>query len=309
MYETIEEADDGQEPPKDAPPRRRRAAFAMLVCFGLLGAAALYAGRGEPSGQIDQDAMAAELTAYRAALTDPSAALRRARLTDFLKAHPQSPRITAVKAQLQVIAQAEARDWSALSHIIFDTQQDAETKLAALDRYEAIWDTSLLGGRASDVNGFRESLSGEDQISTDRNLPVEADPANEGARGDALAGGFEPRPKIYVPPPRHIIERPAPKKVDVVEPPRIRKNRKPKYPRRALERGAGAVVTLELYIDAEGRVDMTELISVKADAYEKQFIRAAERAALRTRYHPQTVNGIPVAVQGIEKTYRFRLRN
>jgi len=70
-----------------------------------------------------------------------------------------------------------------------------------------------------------------------------------------------------------------------------------------------AVVTLKLNIDATGKVAMTELVNVEARKYRKSFIKAAERAALRTRFHPKTVGGKPEAAMGVLKRYRFQLDN
>jgi len=64
---------------------------------------------------------------------------------------------------------------------------------------------------------------------------------------------------------------------------------------------------LRLNIDERGRVAMTELVSAKAERYRKEFVKASERAALRSRYFPKTVDGKPVSVSGITKKYVYRL--
>ena len=53
---------------------------------------------------------------------------------------------------------------------------------------------------------------------------------------------------------------------------------------------------------------MTELVRVDAQKYGKSFVKAAERAALRTRFHPKTVGKAQPAV-GVIKRYRFQLGN
>ncbi|MGB6230931.1 MAG: TonB family protein, partial [Litorimonas sp.] len=73
----------------------------------------------------------------------------------------------------------------------------------------------------------------------------------------------------------------------------------------ALRRGVEASVILSLNIDADGRVAMTEVLSVQADRYADDFVKAAERAALRTRFQPKTVGGRPVPASGVRKRYRF----
>ncbi|XLW30440.1 energy transducer TonB [Litorimonas sp. RW-G-Af-16] len=87
--------------------------------------------------------------------------------------------------------------------------------------------------------------------------------------------------------------------------PRVRKNSTPRYPRSAYRRNISGVVTLSLNIDADGDVAMTELVSVQAERYEKDFVKAAERAARKTRFYPKTINGEKVPARGILKRYRF----
>ena len=72
-----------------------------------------------------------------------------------------------------------------------------------------------------------------------------------------------------------------------------------------MRRKVDAVVTLKLNIDEKGKVAMTELVNVNAARYKKDFVKAAERAAMRTRFHPKTVDGTPQAAIGIVKRYRF----
>lgn len=116
-------------------------------------------------------------------------------------------------------------------------------------------------------------------------------------------------------PRRLLLFRPHPVKppeklADIkIVPPRVRKEVNPRYPRKALRREIEALVTLKLNIDETGKVAMTELVNVEAVRYGKSFVKAAERAALRTRFHPKTVNGNPEATVGVLKRYRFTLDN
>lgn len=309
MYETIDPARDNEALPIRAR-RRLWLGFAILAVVAVLAAAAVMSSRQSLVPQVDAQAVKAESLAYRTALSDKSAALRRARLRDFVKAYPQSSRLRAAKAQLQIIEHAEAKDWSELTHIIFDTEQLANTKLKALSRYEAIWDTRLLGGREEEVKKFRENMKLDTDVLPDRNLPVEIDGNIQNMPGDALVGGARIAPQMgYIPPPVSRVPVTLNIPQDIVEPARVRRNKNPRYPRRALERGVSAVVVLDLYIDARGRVDMTELVLVDAQRYAKDFVKAAERAAMRTRYHPRLLNGAPVPTQALQKTYRFEVDN
>ena len=123
-----------------------------------------------------------------------------------------------------------------------------------------------------------------------------------------MAGG----PRAAVPPP--AIARPytppppprAPTASTIIEP-KITKNRRPRYPKRARKRGISAVVELSLSIDDKGEVRMAEVLNVEAERYKKDFITASERAAMRTRYSPKTVNGKAVPTSGIIKRYVFQM--
>ncbi|MGB3457045.1 MAG: energy transducer TonB, partial [Litorimonas sp.] len=200
----------------------------------------------------------------------------------------------------------------------YDPRIDRDTRLAAVEAYQAQWGR-YLGARDAEVEALREDIrtapmSGE---TPDRTLPRDPD-AYRGVPDDRLAGGpygtrFEPR----------VIFRPSRTEPGWQDPnwqgpgrpsvggetsaPRVRRERSPRYPSRAMRRGAEAVVTLALTIDENGRVAETELIDVEADAYASDFVRAAERAALRTRFHPRTIDGMAVEARGIRKRYRFEL--
>jgi TonB family protein len=99
-----------------------------------------------------------------------------------------------------------------------------------------------------------------------------------------------------------VIE--APK--EVIVQPKIRRNVSPNYPRSARRRNIGAIVTVEMDINTEGRVESVETVTIETERYAKDFRRAAERAAKRTRFHPKTVNGQPVPAFGVRKRYIFR---
>jgi len=50
---------------------------------------------------------------------------------------------------------------------------------------------------------------------------------------------------------------------------------------------------------------MIDVLSVEAERYEKDFVKAAKRAARRTSYYPKTVDGQPRAASGVVKRYKF----
>ena len=69
------------------------------------------------------------------------------------------------------------------------------------------------------------------------------------------------------------------------------------------------MVVVEMNIDDEGRVAFTDIVSIDAQRYARDFAKAAERAAKRTRFNPKTVNGKAVAAVGVRKRYIFRPSN
>jgi protein TonB len=246
--------------------------------------------------------------AYLQAIGETDPALRRARLRDFLNQNPENPRAPAAQAQLYVLDDAESRAWQATVSSAYDPGLTQDEKLAALDRFQQTWGR-FLGGRDAEIKALRTEVetAPEDAVKPDRSLPDGPSPFPSNVPDTQLAGG--PRP-VFSPPP--IIVRPTPtpaprpvQPVAEIVPARERRSVKPRYPRNAERRGVEAVVTLSLNIDERGRVAMTEVVSVEAERYERDFIRAAERAAMRTRFYPKTVDGKPVAASGVRKRYRF----
>lgn len=91
----------------------------------------------------------------------------------------------------------------------------------------------------------------------------------------------------------------------IVEP-KVRYKKSPTYPRKARRRRIEADVVLELAIDDGGRVRQARVVSVRANRYSSDFVKAATRAARRTRFYPQTIGGRPVAMSGYVQKYAFR---
>jgi len=61
-------------------------------------------------------------------------------------------------------------------------------------------------------------------------------------------------------------------------------------------------------IDEKGKVDSVDIVDVQAERYQKDFSRAAERAAKRTRFNPKTINGKAVPAKDVRKRYIFRAK-
>ena len=303
------DAEDGPDTGSQLPIWRQPkwgVALASLVLVVL--ALSVYLGRGAPAPtetDLSQNEEAAN--AYRKAISEQDPALRRARLSDYLLTIENGPHEAAVLAQIDVINRYEGADWEQVQLTAYNPRLSKDVKLGALKRFEEKWGGSLLGGREDDIERLRvEIIETKDPVTLpDRSLEGEDSGISESVPDDFLAGGpgfagseFSRNPLESFPSFTEIVD---------IVPLRVRENRQPNYPRRAERRGVGAVVSLLLNIDAEGRVVMTEVVNVEADRYKGDFVRAAERAAMRTRYYPRTENGRPVPVSGVSKTYRFRV--
>ncbi len=307
VYQSIDDSPAPDGP--DAAGRGRPWLWAALAAVLLILAAAWLLRPAPQTGTTDPIMPEPEARQnYLKALGEQNPALRRARLTDFLTQHPDNPRSPAARAQLAVLDGAADKDWQATLTTAYDPRIAVETRLAAVEAYRESWGR-YLGARDGEIEALVEDIRttpvGED--APDRTLQRD-ESRYAGIPNDRLAGGTDRYrdPRVTFRPSREF-ERERPVADTAVIPPRVRRNATPRYPHRALRRGEEAIVTLALTIDEDGRVAETELIDVEARRYANDFINAAERAALRTRFDPQTVGGIPVEARGVEKRYRFEL--
>jgi len=310
VYQSI---DDPENNGPDEGKTRLKLAWALWLLFGLviIFAVIYLTNPMQPYTPIeDEDHSNLAKTAYHKAISEPNPALRRARLNDYLLSIENGPHENAVLAQIDVINEYDRRDWETLQDIIYNEDVEQSAKIEALYTYEAEWGGALLGARDEDIIRLRAEISGEieDPDLPDRSFEGGPSPIPKNVPDGELAGGI--RPTVTYVPPRRTFTRPVEPETPVVKevetkPLRVRRNATPKYPRKAQRRNIAAIVTLALNIDDRGRVQMTEVISVEATRYADDFIKAAERAALRTRYHPKEINGEPVAVSGVRKRYRF----
>ena len=320
MYQSVE--DDGLEgefgKPVETNPHRIKIAFVIVLGLALLALAALMSATGPDHGPGDLLDKAAARADYLAAIEAPTPALRRARLTDLMSTYPKHEQILAARAQLQVLDEKEAADWAEATNIFYDPESDVVQKIIALDQYERVWGANLTGGREAELSAMRieidNVISGapvEDTKPEETEVPDftpdDKSVFSNSISGDTMAGGSDSRPRgTYIPPSR-VDRRPFSRSQSRIEEPRVRRNVTPRYPSKALRRNVEAVVTLSLYIDDDGDVEMTELVSVSAPRYRRDFIRAAERAALRTRFYPKRIDGRPVPASGVMKRYIFQL--
>jgi TonB family protein len=234
--------------------------------------------------------------------------MRRARLKDFITTYPESRYMRAVQAQLDAINAHETAEWINVTNTAFAPKIKRDDKLAALKAYEMRWGGALLGGRDSEIKALREEILETKGIEPlpSRKLKNLKSPIPETVPDKLLAGGPRPviSPPVIVAPP--VIKPIIPKVVelDIVQP-RARRERTPIYPRKAFRKNVKAIVTLSLNINEKGRVKMIDVLSVEAERYEKDFVKAAKRAARRTSYYPKTVDGQPRAASGVVKRYKF----
>lgn len=309
MYQMIEDPDEGVDDSRPGLP-----IWPFVVGLGgavLVFTAVWLVSPGAPADSpLDVETPEAR-TAYLKALSEPLPSLRRARLMDFQNAYPDSDRAGAVRDHLTVINAAEVQDWSALTRAVYDVRAEENAKLESLTAYEVKWGSRLLGGRGEELDALRAEVSQiEDaQPLPDRTLDPGVSPIPDNVPSDVLAGGPQIAPPVIFVPPPPIEEPEVVKKVDLVVQPTVRRDFRPRYPRKAQRRKIDGTVVLALSIDARGRVSMTDVVSVEADRYAKDFVKAAERAALKLRFNPKTVNGEAVPAQGIRKRYLFRSNN
>lgn len=313
MYDSIEDETDSEDITLAVKGRRRLwLGFGILAGLAVLISVALFSAAVMEDPAEDLAAIELERKTYLAAISDPDAPLRRARLLDFKNTYPSSSRMSAVDAQLKVFVQAESADWAELTHVIFDTEKPRAEKLEALSRYETIWDVNRLGGRADDLEAMRKRLPPEEipeidpDASTDGDSSDTADTSDDLPVGD-LAGGAADGSYTDIPDSAYEQAEESDTVLVVTRQPELIRNRRPRYPRRALRAEAEALIILRLYIDERGRVETTELTYSEADRYENDFIKAAERAAMRLRYTPKTVNGVPVPTSEITKRFKFQM--
>lgn len=312
MYETIDEPSKPTPEVEVATPELAVGTHRLWVMatvgvgFMVLLGAALLSTPVPDVPKLDPAVAAAEQAAFQTAMSESDPALKRARLMDYMSSYPESENILTVRSQLQELDGAEQSDWAALSYVVYDMTASQDKKLAAIDAYVAAWNPALLGGREAAVAQLRAKIERDADI-PDRDIEIDPDAFPEGGDRDTMAGADFDRYETYIPP---SALRPDGRDLDVddvIRAPRLRRNAKPRYPRRALRNDVEGVVVLELFIDDRGRVEMTELVSVNAPRYKKDFVKAAERAALRLRFHPRTINGERVPTQGVEKRFRFEL--
>lgn len=78
----------------------------------------------------------------------------------------------------------------------------------------------------------------------------------------------------------------------------------PQYPRRALSRGIEGYVIVEYTVTKQGTVKDPVIIEAKPQG---TFDNAAIKSALRYKYKPRVVDGVPIEVPGVRTKITFQL--
>jgi len=256
MYQVIDDQDE-----EDFAPPRGFSVLPFIIGAILAGIVFFIVWLMSPGQQIAPGQSVetpASRAAYLTALSERNPAVRRARLMDYQREHPDTDRSDAIEGQLDVINAAELTDWDNLVQVIYNETLPLDDKREAFAAYEAAWNGRLLGGRGEDLEDLRAILDDTRVVDSlpDRALEVGESPISE-----------------TIP---------------------------------AKRRNIGAIVVVSMNINNEGRVDSVDIVDIEAERYEKDFIRAAKRAAKRTRFHPKTVNGKAVPAMDVRKRYIFR---
>ena len=279
----------------------------QIWIFVLIGAAflghvlSMGLNKKSPDDSLVSTETSQSIEAYSLILSEDRPDVRLVRLEDFMKSYPDNTNAETVRQQKIILREYEEIAWSKLTDTLFDIKADEPTKLAALETYKNGWGTLL---RADQLARFT-STDEDEEAGTIKPITKKSKFAKGGPAGDLVGA---PVVRIPLPPPPPVRQRPPEKleTLDIVAA-RVKSKKSPTYPRNAKRRKVPGFVTLALDIDRRGRVVDTRVISVQANRYERDFVKAATRAAQRTRFHPKTVNGRPVPTRGFIQKYAFRV--
>lgn len=232
---------------------------------------------------------------YQRILGETHPGIRLARLADFLKYTPDSADANSARLQHDILQMHEQRAWADLSETIYALEASVEDKTRAKDTYIENWST-LTRIKQLDALPLTPPTHRVKAVS------IYTEPLDT----TSLAGEPEKKRKRKARASKKKVEKPV---ETLVVKARIKRARAPVYPRRAQERQVEALIVLNLTIDKRGRVIRTRTLDVDADRYKSDFIRAAKRAARRTRFHPKTINGKPVGTRNFKRKYKFSMQD
>ena len=285
---------------EDELPQKRRRVWLWACLAAILIIAMLFWARSFRQEKTLRQSGETESAAYAMILGEMRTGIRLALLSDFMAEYPQSLYIPSVRAQRRALQSHEQVAWALLTDELYRVDLLPEDKALAVSNYVRDW-TQL--SRAAQLAALNvDAPSADPQALT---FAPPASPYSKGGTDYALAGARtgKVRRVSNVPPPAVRPE------VLQVTQARVRTARRPVYPRRARRKGVTAVVTLSLEIDARGRVVSSTVVGVSAPRYEKDFIKAAQKAAKRSRFYPKTIGGRSVPSHGFLRKYTFSLED
>jgi TonB family protein len=291
--------EDVQDAEETQPAPNRLWVFALLGAGFLVLAIGFVLNSEKPNDQFIAVETTEAQKAYHTILSEMRTGVRLVRLEDFITEHPNSRHILAARAQRSALKTNEEMAWSKLTDRLFDIDGSPETKQIALNEYTDAWGSIVRSEKLEELTASDE----EDDGTGFKPIKKKSRFAGGGDAGDLVGAPIvrQSRPQIRINPPSTRDKR------DKVVDARIRTKKSPTYPRSARRKKIPGTVTLSLDIDRRGRVVDTRVISVEARRYKRDFVRAAERAAKRTRFYPKTINGKAVTMRGYVQRYSFKV--
>jgi len=314
--------------PTDAPRgdgsfTRHAFTLAILMALGLAGFA-FYHMLGRSTDDVGsrleiQTRPAAQVYAQAESIEVKTLRLRA--LRNFVSAYPNAEQAELAAQQIKEMETSEHQAWRDVSETFYSVTRSAKSKREALDGFKAQWDGGTYSEEALIMEGQLEAAApaprtmNEDTgaiaglAGSDIRLPDRAEETESqelAMISDDLAGAL-PMAKTYpIAPPVEIIPT-APE--PVVTEATVSKDRQPRYPSRARDRGVEASLTVSMDIGADGKVIDARVIKPASGKYAADFGRAAVRAAKRTRFNPKTIDGEPAPTNGYTRRYRFQIED
>lgn len=258
--------------------------------------------------------------AYLEILGETHTGLRLARLDDFIAHTPFNNDTARAKSRRDILGMYEQNAWANLTEILYDISKPRDEKIRAVAHYKTswgiwnrqteypklLWATGLVDMPQPKYNGTidtnmvnRETGETGAQILADYSPNQTVSRFAKGSVKTVLAGD----PSFFIAAPNILT---TPSIGDIQNRPlRIKFAKRPRYPRRAFRKGISGQITLALYINERGHVVRTTVILAQAPRYKDNFVRAARRAAMASKFHPKTVAGQEVATSRYVRKYSF----
>ncbi len=283
---------------------------AMVLCIPFLSGLAIWLAvqHSPQTGQPTTEKSPRQ--AYLEILGETHTGLRLARLKDFIAHTPSNIDTARAISRRDILGQYEQNAWARLTNVLYNLDKTRTDKTRALANYKTnwgVWNRQLALPGLLRAAGFSDTSKIEtppnNQADKDGHILPDYTPNQSMSKfartsqNIALAGDPSVRTAIRptLLPTTSIQNRPV----------RVKFAKRPRYPSRAFRKGISGQVTLALDINERGHVVRTTVISAHAPRYKDRFIRAARRAAMASKFHPETVAGRKVATSRYMRKYRF----